>query len=183
MATLPRFGFLTTHLIILLSENFDNTEKNEGKYYIRRPSYSNMDGWTDRDILEGLRSWVEDVNDLDGEALILVEGKRDLASLEAIGVHVPAIALNQGMELYDLLDSLTRPRADGDKKESKVRIIVLTDWDRKGGQLSSRVSKACAHLGIPYDTELRRRLVHMTGRYIRTVESLDSIIERLEGGL
>ncbi len=141
-----------------------------------------MDGWTDRDILEGVKALIEELNDLEGDVLVLVEGKKDLLALEAVGVKVPGIALNKGMELFDLLESLSPTDAHGKAEKGKKLIVIMTDWDRKGGQLASRIGKACAHLGIPHDTEFRRKLVHLTGRYIRTVESLGSLMDRLDGG-
>jgi dTMP kinase len=141
-----------------------------------------MNGWTDRDILEGVKVLIDELNDLEGDALVLVEGKKDLLALEAVGVKVPGMALNKGMELYDLLEHISPTDANGRAEKGQKLIVILTDWDRKGGQLASRIGKACAHLGIPHDTEFRRKLVHLTGRYIRTVESLSSLMERLEGG-
>jgi len=140
-----------------------------------------MNGWTDRDILDGVKDLIDELNDMEGDALVLVEGKKDLLALEAVGVRVPAVALNQGKELFDLLDSISRSDANGRMEKGQRLLVILTDWDRKGGQLASRIGKACTHLGIPHDTDIRRRLVHLTGRYIRTVESLGSLMERLEG--
>jgi 5S rRNA maturation endonuclease (ribonuclease M5) len=142
-----------------------------------------MDGWTDREVLEGVIALLQALNELDGDAVVLVEGKKDVSALRSLGVKAPIEALNQGMELYDLLMSITGMEGDVLKLECKRTVVVMTDWDRKGGLLASRVRKACARLGILCDTEPRRKLVHLTGRFIRTVESLPSLVERLGGAL
>jgi dTMP kinase len=174
------FRFQTPHFIILLSENFLEKAMKDEKCYEDGGRYGNMDGWTDRDILEGVKTLIDELNDMEGDPLVLVEGKKDLMALGAIGVKVPAMALNQGMELFDLLDSISPTDTVPRSKKDQKRIVILTDWDRKGGQLASRIGKACSHLGIPHDTEIRRKLAQLTGKYIRTVESLGSLMERLE---
>lgn len=56
--------------------------------------------------------------------------------------------------------------------------ILLTDWDRTGGQLARRLREAGKACGLKADSEYRRRLVFYTGSQIRCVEDLPGFLKR-----
>lgn len=56
--------------------------------------------------------------------------------------------------------------------------ILLTDWDRKGGQLARRLREAGKACGLKADSEFRRRLAFYTGSQIRCVEDLPGFFKR-----
>jgi len=56
--------------------------------------------------------------------------------------------------------------------------ILLTDWDRKGGQLARRLREAGKACGLKADSEYRRRLAFFTGSQIRCVEDLPGFLKR-----
>lgn len=93
---------------------------------------------------------------------IIVEGKKDKRSLKKIGVKGKIIELNKGLSLSDFCDSLVKQYDE---------IIILTDWDRRGGMLCYRI-KELLKGRIQYDTTFRERL----GKHamIKTVEGLFS---------
>jgi len=55
---------------------------------------------------------------------IVVEGDKDVFSLRKLGVTGEIITTNSGLSIIDFCDKIAK-----DYKE----IILLTDWDRKGG--------------------------------------------------
>ena len=55
---------------------------------------------------------------------IVVEGDKDVFSLRKLGVFGEIITTNSGLSIIDFCDKIAK-----DYKE----IILLTDWDRKGG--------------------------------------------------
>lgn len=63
------------------------------------------------------------------EATILVEGRRDAAAVEALGLG-PSVLLNQGKSLVQLADELV---AAGRPLE------LLMDWDRTGNERQARL--------------------------------------------
>jgi len=98
---------------------------------------------------------------------IIVEGKKDKRSLRKLGVKGKIIAVNQGLSLSDFCDDLVKQFDE---------IIILTDWDRKGGILYYRI-KDLLKGRIRYDTSFREQL----GKHamIKTVEGLYSWIKTM----
>lgn len=63
---------------------------------------------------------------------------------------------------------------------SASRVIILTDFDRKGSELAKRLYTDIQSLGANPDLRIRRRLMGMTRKYIKDIQSLPSYIERLK---
>ena len=66
------------------------------------------------------------------EVPVIVEGEKDIEALKKLGVTGLIISLNSGSSLIDFCDKIAR-----EFKE----IIILTDWDRKGGFLCSTIKR------------------------------------------
>lgn len=129
-------------------------------------------------LREDLDGWLEELNDRAPDAVIVVEGPKDERALLRLGVIVPIAVLNQGKGIGDALASIA---GSNDSKGAPHRtVIILTDWDRKGGQLANRIMKACLNLNIPFDNDARRKLAFLTGKWIRDVESLDTLVMKLD---
>ena len=109
--------------------------------------------------LERLDQALERLEDAGPEALILVEGIRDAEALSELGVHTPVRVYNQGRPMLEVAESLR-----GEK-----RVIVLFDWDRKGGQLTRLLKE---QLGATHrlDFEIRRELAIVS--LVKCVEDL-----------
>ncbi len=120
---------------------------------------------------KALLDWLQDLNELEKDVVILVEGKKDTACLERIGVSGTIIQINQGIPLLEVIGSISR-----DERYNKA--VILTDWDRKGGKLASELKRLCIGHALPYDLLVRKRIVMLTGKWVRDVESLGSVFER-----
>jgi 5S rRNA maturation endonuclease (ribonuclease M5) len=128
------------------------------------------------ELSDELKAWVEQLNSLGGDALIVVEGKKDEKALKNIGVALPTVHINKGMSILGFLESILRRSSPLEGLPKVTRIVILTDWDRTGERLSLKLSEGCGLVGLEADLEPRRRLISIAGRFVKTVESLDSLM-------
>lgn len=126
---------------------------------------------TPEEMGQALLDWLQDLNELEGDVVILVEGKKDTACLERIGVAGTIIQINQGIPLLEVIGSISRD-------ERYQRVVILTDWDRKGGQLAAELKRLSLAHGLAFDLEIRKRISMLTGKWVRDVESLGSVFAR-----
>jgi 5S rRNA maturation endonuclease (ribonuclease M5) len=135
------------------------------------------------EVADLLSEWAEDLDDAHASALIVVEGKRDLSSLRELGVRTPATSLNLGLSMQDLVGAICESKGPFSGMPRPDPVIILTDWDRRGYRLSVSLRDACAHLGMRYDLDFRRRIALIAGRWVKDVESLPALLRNLSGGL
>ncbi|MFB2622519.1 hypothetical protein FVF72_07105 [Methanothermobacter sp. KEPCO-1] len=102
---------------------------------------------------------------------ILIEGRKDEEALRELGVEGPFIKVSGSM--MGLSEIALRAA-------SASRVIILTDFDRKGSELAKRLYADIQSLGANPDLRIRRRLMGMTRKYIKDIQSLPSYIERLK---
>ena len=98
---------------------------------------------------------------------IIVEGDKDIQALRKLGISGEIIRFNQGLSIPDFCDMISR------KYHS---IILLADWDKKGGFLCSTIRKNLEGL-VEINTRYREMFAKRTT--IRTLEGLPSWIETL----
>ena len=96
---------------------------------------------------------------------LLVEGEKDAAALRKLGVIGVIIRVNTGKNLSDFCDFIASRYQE---------IIILTDWDRRGGILCSRIKKNLEGR-VKCNTRYRKMLAKLTT--IRAVEGLPSWIK------
>lgn len=76
---------------------------------------------------------------------IIVEGPNDKAALQKLGLS--NILLLTKKPLYKIIDDLLA-----------LEVVILTDLDREGRRLFSKLSRECQHNGIKVNNKLRRLL-------------------------
>ncbi|MGA1792839.1 MAG: toprim domain-containing protein [Thermoplasmatota archaeon] len=130
---------------------------------------------TKEEVLEEIIGWVDLLNEENGRAVIIVEGIKDKKALEAIGVDLRIVHLNKGMSIITFLEQLKRGERPFEELGPFNRVVVLTDWDRTGGRLASKLKEACRNLEMDCDLDRRRDLARITSKWVRDVESLDSL--------
>ena len=128
----------------------------------------------DRDRLEAIERILDELREREPGVAIIVEGDRDVASLEALGVPPPIIKLNQGVSLLNLCEELAKEHDS---------FILMTDWDRKGGQLASHLQRHFRATGVSVDVDTRRRLKMTLPYQIHDIESLNGHVERLRAAV
>ncbi|MDR2943952.1 MAG: hypothetical protein LBU81_02545 [Methanosarcinales archaeon] len=101
--------------------------------------------------------------------LIIVEGKRDIVSLRNLGVTA------------EIIPCANQPTAEFCEKiaEKKKTAVILTDWDKKGGILASRLENQFKNLDAPFEKSYREKLLFYTKREIKDVESLYAYVLKL----
>ena len=98
---------------------------------------------------------------------IVVEGEKDIDALHKLGINGEIISLNTGVSLTDFCDMLA----------SKYKeIIILTDWDRRGGFLGHTIKK---NLEGRVRCNLQYRSIFAKNSMIRTIEGLPSWINTI----
>jgi len=100
--------------------------------------------------------------------VVIVEGRKDEETLRRLGLTGPIVCFkSSGRVMNDFLSQI-----------SAEKVILLTDFDREGKELSARMRKELAHLKITTDEVLRRRLSALVKQDIGTIEGLCSFLER-----
>ncbi|MGD1061397.1 MAG: toprim domain-containing protein [Methanomassiliicoccales archaeon] len=122
------------------------------------------------ETLEELTKILDDLSSRDEDVVILVEGQKDRAALSVLGV---------GGEVWQVQGPnpllATAERLAHEGKEA----IILTDWDRKGGQLAHSLRLGLSACGVQYDDSTRIRLVKLVKTEIKDMESLPAFYTRL----
>ncbi len=116
-------------------------------------------------VFVSLEEWLAGLREED--APIVVEGQKDCAALEAFGIS--GIVTLSKSPLYKVVDDIER--------ESK-RVIILTDLDKEGKRLYSRLKQSFDRIGVQVDSVYREwlfketRLSHIEGliSYVRHEE-------------
>ena len=102
-------------------------------------------------------------------AAIIVEGRRDLQALRALGLSGPVIMASRRSAL-DLAEDAAR---------SYPQIMLLTDWDSKGDEMCKTIEYHLRSMGSRPDKEIRSRLKKLVKKEIKDVESLSQYAQRM----
>ena len=103
-------------------------------------------------------------DDLSKGAIIIVEGKKDRRSLENLGLK-NIKEINKGDNLVEFADKITAKK-----------IIILTDFDRRGALLKKRLKELLETTGRRVDTKYREELNKATG--VKYFENLYGLINK-----
>lgn len=99
-----------------------------------------------------------------------MEGKRDVHALNLLGITKNVVSMNKGMSIFSLAESISRKHR---------QIIVLTDWDRRGGQLARMLKEAFEANGVAVNDRFRTQIVILSKKEVKDIESLPGFVERL----
>lgn len=101
---------------------------------------------------------------------IIVEGRRDELALRKLGITGTIHCLKAtGKSRFELLEQL-----DGSE-----RAIILTDFDREGGELGAWLYQELSHRGIHPDNRAWWKLRGLARTEVRSVEELPSFVRAL----
>ena len=121
--------------------------------------------------LEELGKMIQELIHLNREIPVVVEGKKDERALRALGVAGEIVRLNKGISVFRTCEDLSR-------KHKKV--VLLTDWDRRGGQLSRLLKDGLDANSVHYEESIRAKIAWLCKKDIKDVQSLPKHIARLE---
>jgi 5S rRNA maturation endonuclease (ribonuclease M5) len=107
------------------------------------------------------------------EIPIIVEGKKDVDALRAMGVKGAVVTAKTGGKSF--LDVVSEV-----EKTGAGEAILLLDFDRRGKEGTKRLQQNLEHAGITPNLEFWRALKALLGREIQCVESLTSYMATLK---
>ncbi len=124
----------------------------------------------DMERLESIEEIILELQALaDTGAIIVVEGRRDVASLRSLGIN-GEIRLASQQPLLEFTEQLSK---------SGKEIIVLTDWDKRGGMMARKIIDDLLFYGIVPNTDIRSRIGILVRKSIKDIESLNSYVSRM----
>jgi dTMP kinase len=124
----------------------------------------------DEERLAEIMEVIESLRELSKDHVLLIEGIKDKKALVSLGVVGDAF----------MIQSEGGPIKAAEYVAAKgKKASILTDWDNKGGTLARETEIQLSSLGVEFDTETRARLSVLCKKYIKDVESLDTLVERL----
>jgi 5S rRNA maturation endonuclease (ribonuclease M5) len=126
---------------------------------------------TPSERLERILKAIDDLEELSQEMPVIVEGRRDAEALRLMGVKNNVVTLGKGVPLFTFCETISREWPS---------VIILTDWDRKGGQLARRLKEAFEADGTKVNDSIRMALVILAKKEIKDIESLPSLVRRLQ---
>jgi 5S rRNA maturation endonuclease (ribonuclease M5) len=105
--------------------------------------------------------------------LIVVEGKKDVKALRAVGIQGPTLCLKTGGKSF--VETLHKIEEMGVSE-----VVLLLDFDRRGKEGTSHLKQDLERLRIKPNLNFWRTLSSLIGREVQCVESLCSYLETLE---
>lgn len=120
---------------------------------------------------ERLREVFEHLIEVNKTVPVIVEGKKDASALKSLGVTGEIITLHNGKNLYDFCDDIIH---------RFHRVVLLSDWDRKGEDLNKILSAYLKGHWEEYSS-FRDLLKVLCQKEIKDIEGIPKLIRRLEG--
>jgi 5S rRNA maturation endonuclease (ribonuclease M5) len=133
--------------------------------------YKDSQSFADSERAERLREILEELDEVNREIPVVVEGKKDASALRSLGLSGEIITLHNGQNIYDFCETLTRRHR---------QIVLLLDWDRKGEELTRLLSSHLAGHWEEFST-FRDILKILCQKEIKDIEGIPSLLKRLEG--
>jgi len=123
-----------------------------------------------KETLEDLDRLIEELRERPENSTLLVEGRKDRAALWLLGIEGEIMTIQNGKRIFQVAEGLA---------EEGKEAIILTDWDRKGGQFCRLLKNALRANGVIYDDTKRAKLVRLSKKDIKDVESLPAFMSHL----
>lgn len=116
------------------------------------------------EALERVEDLLEELRESSANGVpVLVEGSRDEESLRELGIQGPVLKISGNKKTaLNFLEGLAHHK----------QVIVLTDFDRTGGELASFCSKHLRRLGVEPTANLRERLKVLLHRDVKDIQGL-----------
>ena len=121
--------------------------------------------------LEDIEKALSELKEENTNIPIIVEGDKDIEALRKLDINGIIISVNTGISLTDFCDQLAHKFKD---------IIILTDWDRRGGYLCHIIRR---NLEGRVNCNIHYRGIFAKNSMIRTLEGLPSWIETIKDKL
>ena len=123
------------------------------------------------DILEDLQRVLQELKDENAAVPVIVEGEKDFRALRTLGLEGEIITVNKGTSLFNFCEQVSR---------NHKQVIVLTDWDSRGGTLCRRIQEGLTANGARPNLEYRLRIALLCRKDVKDVEGLPNYLMTLE---
>lgn len=114
----------------------------------------------DEERLQDLETAIDRLREAAESGTVLVEGARDLAALDWLGIGGTHVTLHHGRTMAEIVEDLV---------QCPTPVVLLLDWDRTGGRMMQRLQESLQHR-VQIDVQCRRRLAAACRS--RTVEAV-----------
>ncbi len=119
---------------------------------------------------EKLTRALVELEDMPEDYVVLVEGLKDRSALGILGVQREIRTVQGAGGMFHIAEGLSRENR---------KAIILTDWDRTGGQISRLLKEALEANQVQYDDTIRAALSRICRKDIKDIESLPAFYSRL----
>jgi 5S rRNA maturation endonuclease (ribonuclease M5) len=121
-------------------------------------------------MLEKMEKLIDELSELNTHFPIIVEGINDRRAMRKLGIGGEIFVLNGRHTLFEMCEEMSR---------NYRKVIIMTDWDRKGGQLCRALSNGFLSNGVKTVEHLRAQIASLSVGESKDVEGLPSFYERL----
>jgi 5S rRNA maturation endonuclease (ribonuclease M5) len=122
----------------------------------------------DCETYEELESVIQEMEDF--VDAIIVEGVRDKAALEGLGITKEIVMCSSKPDT-EFVDYLSRRHK---------RVTILTDYDRAGKRVNKKLYARLEHAGVKIENQYRGRIGRILGlRGMRCIESVNTLKKRI----
>lgn len=118
---------------------------------------------------ERLKKVFEALYEINKRTPIIVEGKGDIIALRKIGLIGDIIAIHAGKGIYEFCEDIAQRFS---------RIILLTDWDKKGENLHKNISRHLKGMWEEF-SPFREIIKILCQKDIKDIEGIPALFERL----
>jgi len=125
---------------------------------------------TPAERLDEILKLLDELEDISADTPVIVEGMRDIEALMRMGITRNVVSMGKGLPLFTFCENLSRKHKE---------VVVMTDWDRKGGRLARALKDAFEANGVKVNDRLRARLVMLSKKEVKDIESMPTFIGRL----
>jgi len=125
---------------------------------------------TPAERLEEILKLLDKLEDISADTPIVVEGRRDVEAFKRMGIARNVVSIGKGLSIFTFCENISREHAE---------VVVMTDWDRKGGRLARSLKEAFEANGVKVNDRLRAQLVMLSKKEVKDIESMPTFIGRL----
>jgi 5S rRNA maturation endonuclease (ribonuclease M5) len=125
---------------------------------------------TPAERLDEILKLLDMLEDISAETPVIVEGMRDIEALRRMGITKNVVSMGKGLSIFTFCEGISRTHHE---------VVVLTDWDRKGGRLARALKEAFEANGVKVNDRIRAQLVMLSKKEVKDIESMPTFIGRL----
>ncbi|UCF07730.1 MAG: topoisomerase [Thermoplasmata archaeon] len=123
------------------------------------------------ELVEKIERVVEELISLNTAIPVIVEGESDVRALRKLGLSGEIISINTGQSIFNFCEELSQKHDE---------VIILTDWDRKGGHLGKLITEGLKANGVKFNIQIRAKLAAYCRKETKDVEGLVACMHRLK---